>query len=145
MSEDSLFQQQSENELVYSDDVSEEMSADSGQNRFGFVLVMDHIDKNIRPSYQRENKGTKSYCFTHSYAALNRINISSLSDSPPGAELSSKIIPPDKEDLAALLSELTILVSRYVAIFIHIRIQKLCYAMLLHVGTMAICISFINC
>ena len=71
MSDDSLFQLQSKSELVYLHDVSEKMSADSGQNRFGFVLVMDNIDKNVRPSYQRENKGTKSYCFTHSYAVLN--------------------------------------------------------------------------
>jgi len=97
-----------------------EIEAQHSQNqtdRYGYALVMDNVDKNVRPSYQRNNKGTKSYHFTHSYAVKNRIDISKLSDDPPGAVLSPDTILPNAQDVKTLKEEFEILVSRYVYLY----------------------------
>lgn len=86
MNDDFQFQQQCQTELVYSEDVpiSSDVSSatagihdesldSSGITRYGFVLVMDNVDKNIRPNFQHENKGTRSYHFTHSYAVQTEL------------------------------------------------------------------------
>jgi len=97
-----------------------DIEAQHSQNqtdRYGYALVMDNVDKNVRPSYQRNNKGTKSYHFTHSYAVKNRIDISKLSDDPPGAVLSPDTILPNAQDVKTLKEEFEILVSRYVYLY----------------------------
>jgi len=52
-------------------------------HRFGFVIVGDNIDKNRSPLYQRQDCSTFFLHYFHSYAALNRIDISGLSDNHP--------------------------------------------------------------
>ena len=49
----------------------------------GYVVVVDNVDKNFRPSHQREDRQTKSLHITHSYVVKNRVDISMLSDEPP--------------------------------------------------------------
>jgi len=43
----------------------------------------DNINKNIHPSYQHQNRATQSLHYFHSYAVLNRLDTSGLSDSHP--------------------------------------------------------------
>lgn len=54
----------------------------------GFTIVGDNIDKNFRPSYQRQDRQTKLLHYFHAYAAKNRVDVSSLSDTRPAAILS---------------------------------------------------------
>ena len=51
----------------------------------GFKIVCDNIDKNILPSYyERLNSHTISLHYLHSYAALDRIDLSGVSDAMKG-------------------------------------------------------------
>jgi len=79
---------------------------------FGFTIVGDNIDKNFRPSYQRQDRQTKSVHYFHSYAAKNRVDISTLSDARPAAVLSADVILPNKSDVEKLLNDFEILTSR---------------------------------
>ena len=49
---------------------------------YGFAIVGYNIDKNVRPSYQREDRKTQSLHYFHSYAVKDRVDISSLPYSP---------------------------------------------------------------
>ena len=50
-------------------------SNDPNEMCYGFIVVDDNIDKNIRPSFQRENHQTQSLHYFHSYTARNRVDI----------------------------------------------------------------------
>ena len=50
---------------------------------FGFVVTIDILDINVRPSFQTTDHATKLYHFCHAYAVLNRINTSTSEDGPP--------------------------------------------------------------
>ena len=76
--------------------------------------MIDSFDMNIRQSYKRTGRTTKSYHFCNAYAALNRVNTSSLADHPPSGVLSPDLILPCKDDLDKILDEFSVLVSRYV-------------------------------
>lgn len=80
---------------------------------FGYVLVMDNIDMNIRRSFQRSDRTTASYHFCHTYGLLNRINTSTLSDGPPSGTLSTEAILPNSTDLNVIMEDFAVLVSRY--------------------------------
>ena len=69
-------------------------SHDSNSRLCGFIIVGDNIDKNFRPSYQRQNRQTKSLHYFHAYAAKNRVDVSSLSDVRPAATLSPESFLP---------------------------------------------------
>lgn len=49
----------------------------------GFKLVMDNIDMNISPSFQRVDKTKKSLHYVHTYAVKDRVDLSIVSDKPP--------------------------------------------------------------
>lgn len=129
MNDDLQFQQQYQSEMIYSEDVpmSSDVSPDlsstpalihnnslniSSATFCGFVFVMDNVDKNVRPNFQRQNQGTRSYHFTHTYALQSRVDISGLSDDAPGTELSSEKFLPNEEDLKFLKEEFKIFISR---------------------------------
>ena len=78
----------------------------------GFVIVGDNIDKNIRPSLQREGRKTLSLHYFHSYAVKNRLDITSFSDESPAAVISPEGILPSFEDFQSLLNDFEVLVSR---------------------------------
>ena len=78
----------------------------------GFVLMTDNIDKNIRRSYQREDRQTISLHYCHSCAVKNRVNVNGLSDKPAAAEISIETFLPTDEDLKQLLNDFEVLVSR---------------------------------
>jgi len=94
------------------DEPNDEMSATPSGN-FGYVLVIDNLDMNIRRSYQRVDRTTESYHFCHAYAVLNRINTSVLPDAPSSGELSVDYILPNEDDLKKIIDDITVLASRY--------------------------------
>lgn len=90
-----------------------EISAEHGaRSQHGFVIVGDNIDKNVRPSLQREGKKTLSLHYFHSYAMKDRFNIASLSDDPPTAKVTPESILPSEESFQSLLSDFEVLISR---------------------------------
>ena len=93
----------------------------------GFVLVIDNIDMNVRPSEQRVDRTTSSYHFCHAFALQNRVNSTLLEDSPPSGVLSLDQILPSQKDLDIIMEEFQVFVSRYlIKLIIHvvISIQK---------------------
>ena len=78
----------------------------------GFVIVGDNLDKNFRPSHQREDRRTQSLHIFHSCAIKNRVDVSSLSDKPASAVLSVQLFLLDSEDVTKVLQDLEILISR---------------------------------
>jgi len=82
-----------------------------------YVIVGDNIDKNVRPAFQRLDRSTQSLHYFHSYAVLNRIDISGLSDNRPSSiDISPDKILPNHVDIEKLLSEFEVLVARYVCL-----------------------------
>ena len=49
----------------------------------GYKIIIDNTGKNIRPSYQRVDRSTFSLHYVHTYAALDRVDFSGLSDVRP--------------------------------------------------------------
>lgn len=80
---------------------------------FGYVMVMDNVDMNVRRSFQRCDHTTVSYHFCDVYGLLNRIDSSSLSDGPPSGDLSSDMALPNSSDLKRIMGNFAMLVSRY--------------------------------
>lgn len=87
-------------------------TARNNQKLCGFTIVGDNIDKNFRPSYQRQDRQTKSVHYFHSYAVKNRVDVSALSDARPPAVLSADVILPTQSDVHKLLNDFEILTSR---------------------------------
>ena len=79
----------------------------------GFMLVTDNVDKNIRPSYQRENRQTQSLHYCHSCAVKNRVSVTGLSDNRASGEISVETFLPTEDDLSRLLVDFEILISRF--------------------------------
>ena len=78
----------------------------------GYVLCIDNVDMNVRPSFQRVNRTTESYHFCHAYAAKCRLNTSGLQDGLPSGTLSSKKVLPCKNDIDNIQKDFEVLVSR---------------------------------
>ena len=78
----------------------------------GYTLVIDNIDMNVRRSFQRLDRTTKSYHFCHGYALLNRVSSTLLPDGPQLRALSPQLILPNQTDLEVVLSDFVVLVSR---------------------------------
>ena len=49
----------------------------------GFKIIEDNINKNVHPSFQRLNYGSQSLHYFHSYACLDRVDFSNLSNLSP--------------------------------------------------------------
>ena len=80
----------------------------------GFVIVGDNLDKNFRPSHQREDRQTQSLHVFHSCAIKNHVDVSSLSDKPASAIMTADQFLLSKDDVSKVMQEFEVLVSRYV-------------------------------
>ena len=70
---------------------------------------------NLRPSYQRQDRTTKSLHYFHSYALRNRVDISGMSDKGPSSiDISPNNILPSPSDMEILAKEYEIFISRFV-------------------------------
>ena len=102
--------------LSESQRVESEVLMDTGNTSEcrGFVIVGDNLDKNFRPSHQREDRQTKSLHVFHSCVIKNRIDVSSLSDKPAAAVLSVDMFLLSRDDVTKILQQFEVLVSRFV-------------------------------
>ena len=80
----------------------------------GFGMVGDNVDQHVRPSFQRGDMQTELWHCFHSYAVVDRVDISHLSDEPPAAVVSSDSVLPSSSDLVELYGEFEVLVLRYI-------------------------------
>lgn len=99
------------------DDQEEQVHDDSREadgEWCGFKLVGDNWDINLRPRFQSLESRTLSQHHFYSYALLDRIDFSGLSDvapSPPQKIATSRLLPSE-QDKETLLSTFEIMVSR---------------------------------
>ena len=84
----------------------------------GFKIVGDNVDKNFRRSFQRMDYQTQSFHYFHSYAVVDRVNMSHLSDIAQVGKISLVEILPMQKDLDDLNSILSVLISRYILIHV---------------------------
>lgn len=79
----------------------------------GFKVVGDNIDKNIRRSYQRIDRTTRSLHYFHMFAVKDRVDFSHLSNSrPTHVEVDIQVLLPSAKDFAAIKNDFEILISR---------------------------------
>ena len=86
---------------------SSEVSHAALNNHLNYKFVIDNVDKNVKPSFERAEIKGKSYHHLHGYSVQDRIDTSLLSDSIPA----HKQMLPSKSDIDTLKDELVILVS----------------------------------
>ena len=85
---------------------------------FGYKIVGDNIDKNVRPRYARQDNNTLSLHCYHSYAVRDRVSVSGLSDKVPNLRNTPLLsIPvtdvlPSPTDEKNIKHNIVILVSR---------------------------------
>jgi len=101
--------------------VEETTESEANTSTKGFVIVGDNLDKNLRPSHQREDRQTQSLHVFHSCAIKNRVDVSSLSDEPNSAVLTVDKFLLSKDDVAKVLKEFEVLISRFVLLYHHNR------------------------
>ena len=96
---------------------------------FGYKFVGDNVDKNVKPSYQRQELQGQSLYHFHGYAVRDRVDLSGLSDeAPPFSTPDATQFLPTTKDISSLKEELHILVARYVAVIIILMILiKICF------------------
>lgn len=81
----------------------------------GFKITGDNIDKNVRPRHQTLQRRTNSLHYFHSYAVMDRVDLSNVSDEHPTVDVLSigmETILPSSDDYQKLLSNLATLVGR---------------------------------
>ena len=80
----------------------------------GYKIVGDNVDKNIRPSFQRTDRQTKSLHYFHACAAKDRIDFSLLSDATPTeVVIDLRSLLPNDNDVAAIKEDFVVLTNRY--------------------------------
>ena len=92
----------------------QEESSGAQGSFYAYRLVGDNVDKNVRPSLQRdENRGQSLHHF-HAYGVKDRVPTASLSDLAPAAcTPDPDTLLPSPEDVECLKKEMSILLSRY--------------------------------
>ena len=81
----------------------------------GFKIVGDNLDFTIFPRNQTLVNQTKSLHLFHSYAVLDRINLSGFTDTSPNneqLEINLHSLLPTDEDVKALVSHSAVLIAR---------------------------------
>lgn len=109
---------EAEYSTVGSGDTEEQIDHDDTaiQQTQHFKIVGDNIDKTVNPSFWRIESMSSSFHYFHYYAALDRIDVSGLSDLVPLGTLDIPKLLPSLQDIDLLKSHYITLISRYVSI-----------------------------
>lgn len=78
----------------------------------GFKLVIDNIDKNVKPRYMRLDSQTQSLHYVQIYGVRNRIDLSKLLLLPRTGEICVYDVLPTTEDYRKMKETMAILVAR---------------------------------
>ena len=85
----------------------------------GFTLVGDNVDKNIHRSFQRIGYNTQSLHLFNTYAVLDRVDLSTRSDTVATTVVDPASILPTSEDYQVIEQEFQVLVKRYVSLIMN--------------------------
>ena len=78
----------------------------------GYKIVIDNIDKDVKPRYMRIDSQKKSLHYVQIYSVKDRIDFSSLSESAKAGEVCLYDILPSTEDYRELKENFSILLAR---------------------------------
>ena len=78
----------------------------------GFKIVGDNVDKTFKAAFQRINRSKQSLHYFHSYAMLDRIDFSGLSESCKSETIDMSNLLPNANDLKIMRSNFETLISR---------------------------------
>lgn len=78
----------------------------------GFKIVMDNVDKIFKASFERTTHSNRSLHYYNSYAMLDRIDFSGLSEIEKRSNIDISTLLPNKDDLEMMESNFITLVSR---------------------------------
>ena len=98
------------------------VSMASNQGWFGFKIVGDNIDKNVRPRHQTIDSQTKSLHYFHAFAALDRIDLSLHSEKRPSIDPSLfdlESLLPSSDDICKMKSNFQFHIARVITTFLH--------------------------
>ena len=101
--------------LSSSDEFSHSFEETSTTECFGFRLVGDNLDKNVKPRDMRISHQTTSLHYFHAYALQDRISfqhLDTISTMVVPEDLNFSVFLPSEEDNIKLQSNLEILVTR---------------------------------
>ena len=87
---------------------------DAQQRRPGYKIVIDNIDKNVKPRNMRVDAQTQSLHYVHIYSVKDRIDFGKLSDVPPSGEKCLYDILPTTDDYENLKTNFSVLVARVI-------------------------------
>ena len=93
----------------------------SQEEWFGFKIVGDNIDKNVRPRHQSLEVGTKSLHYFHAFAALDRINLSGFSEQRPSIDpigFDLEKLLPSLDDICKLKRNFQVHVARIITTYL---------------------------
>ena len=82
------------------------------RSRPGYKIVIDNIDKDVKPRDMRMDFQTKSLHYVQLYSVKDRIDFSNFSESPKDGEHCLYDILPSSDDYQKLKENLVILVAR---------------------------------
>ena len=91
------------------------------QGWFGFKVVGDNIDKNVHARHQTIDAHTQSLHYFHTFAALDRINLSSCSEIHPDIDpqaFNLESLLPSADDLCELKSNFKVHIARVITAFL---------------------------
>ena len=88
------------------------ISGDQDSKWYGYKGVIDNVDINIYPSFQRFDNSTSSNHWIHGYAVLDRLDFSTCSDIFPSSPIDVKRILINDQDVAQLEDDAIMLMSR---------------------------------
>lgn len=74
--------------------------------------MVDNVDKNIHPSFQRFDNATTSKHWIHAYAVKDRVDLSLYSENPITTPIDVKDLLINNTDVAQLENDAIILISR---------------------------------
>ena len=77
----------------------------------GYKVVGDNVDKNVRRSF-RFNRTTQSLHYFRTYALLDRVDLTGVSDEASNKSITFQSLLPSSADMKQLKEIFTILVSR---------------------------------
>ena len=81
-----------------------------------YKFIIDNIDKNVKPSFQRAEIKGRSYHHVHGYSVQDRIDTSKLSDRIPlFRKADASVFLPGQQDVNALRDEIIIFLTRIVS------------------------------
>ena len=78
----------------------------------GCKLVIDNIDKTVKPHYMREDAQNQSIHFVQVYAVKDRIDFSAISDALPMNEKNIYSILPTSDEYQTLKKNMAVLIAR---------------------------------